>query len=346
MILKSGQIDSRFKASQPDIWCALVFGEDDGVVSDTADGIVGLWTKHSAGGCQQVTIDDDDIRREPHILSDRIETSSLLGETECIRIRTSGEKISKPVLDLLEKAEKLKQPFDNKLIILNGALNKRSKLRTTIEAAQTAAAVHVFADTQESLQSIVRSSLSEFQVEIEDDALADFIALLPGHRGLANQETEKLALYGRGLGRPVNLEDIRVLCQTDADNNVRDMVQAALDGNGARCQAELDRVSETGSSSITVLRSLEMEAKRLLQARGLIGSGGDIGRKLRPPVWTSEWPAFRSRMDLWTATSLTRLLAAIHDLELQAKTSGPASDPALRILLLNVVKSASARSGR
>lgn len=340
MILKSGQISSRFRRNQPDVWCALVFGEDDGVVADTADQIVSLWGGDDA---VQITLDDDDIRREPQLLSDRIETGSLLGETEIIRVRTSGEKISKHILDLVERGETMTGGFANRLVILNGSLNKRSKLRATIEQARSAAAIHVFSDTTGDLESLVRGRLAEFDVEIEPDALSDFVSLLPGHRGLANQETEKLALYGRGLERPIDLKDIRKLCQTDAENSVRDLAQAALDGNSIRAQAEFERISETGGSAISILRVMEMEAKRLLQARGLMGTGGDIGKKLRPPVWTSEWPQFRERMELWSAASLTRLLGAIHDLELKAKTEGAAADAALRIFLLDVVRSAAAR---
>lgn len=340
MILKSGQIASRFRKSEPDIWCALVFGEDDGVVTDTADQIASLW---GGDDSLQVTLDDDDIRREPELLSDRIETGSLLGETEIIRVRTSGEKIAKPILDLIERADRAGSGFANRLLILNGSLNKRSKLRATIEQAKSAAAIHVFADTAGDLAGMVTASLAEYDIEIEDDALSDFVSLLPGHRGLANQETEKLALFGRELGRPIDLKDIRKLCQTDAENSVRDLAQAALDGHAVKAQAEYERISETGGSAISILRVMEMEAKRLLQARGLMGTGGDIGKRLRPPVWTSEWPSFRERMELWSATSLTRLLAAIHDLELRAKTEGPAAEAALRVFLLDVVRSAAAR---
>lgn len=342
MILKGGQVASFARKPDDKTWCVLVFGDDDGVVADTADQIIAGWTKTT--NSKTVTLDDDDIRREPHLLADNVEIASLLGELNIVRIRTSGEKIAKPILGLVEEADKRQQAFANRLIIQCSGLNKRSKLRAGIEAASTAAAIHVFADTAQSLQDMVRAKLGELDVDIEDDALKDFVALLPGHRGLANQEADKLALYGRGLGRPVSIADVRRLCQTDADNSVRDMVQFALDGNGAACLAEYDRIAEIGTSAISILRIFEMEARRLLEARGLLGTGGDIGRKLRPPVWQNEWPAFRSRLDKWSAPSLTRLLAAIHDLELKAKTEGPAAEAAIRIFLLNVVKSASQRS--
>ncbi|MEM5515678.1 DNA polymerase III subunit delta [Henriciella sp. AS95] len=343
MILKGGQVSSFARKPDSQTWCVLVFGDDDGVVSDTADQIIAGWAKR-AGDSKTVTLDDDDIRREPHLLADNIEIASLLGELNIVRIRTSGEKIAKSILGLVEEADQRGESFANRLIIQCSGLNKRSKLRSGIEAANSAAAIHVFADTAQSLQDMVKARLAEFDVEIDTDALQDFVSLLPGHRGLANQEADKLALYGRGLGRPVSLNDVRLLCQTDADNSVRDMVQYALDGNGVSCLAEYDRISEIGTSAISILRIFEMEARRLLEARGLLGTGGDIGRKLRPPVWQSEWPAFRSRMDKWSAASLTRLLAAIHDLELKAKTEGPAAEAAIRVFLLNVIKSAAQRS--
>ena len=344
MILKSGSLSGFLRKPDPALWCLLVFGDDEGVVNDTAEKLIDAWGKSSPNGVNIITLDDDDIRREPHQLSDRLETASLLGETDIVRVRTSGEKIAKPILDLVATAESRGVPFANRLILLNGSLNKRSKLRTGLENAKSAGALHVFADTADSLRDFVTARLADANVTIDDDALDDFVSQLPGHRGLANQEAAKLALYGHDLERPISLDDIRQLSRTDIDNDVRHMVQAALGGDGRTCLNEYERIVEAGTSAISVLRILEMEVRRLLEARGLAGTGGDIGRKLKPPVWPSEWPAFRARLDRWSAPALIRLLAAIHDHETDAKLSGPAADAALRILLLDIVKSASRRA--
>lgn len=344
MILKGSAIAQQVRKAEASLWCVLVFGDDAGVVSDTADQVAATWSKAASTNANPLILDDDEIRREPALLYSRIETASLLGDVDIVRVRTSGEKISQPVLDLVAQADEAGVPFSNKLILLNGSLNKRSKLRSTIEASKTAAAIHVFSDTDQSIRDLVQSKLEADGVTIDLDALDRFTSQLPGHRGLANQETEKLALFGRGLSRPVSLDDIRQLSLTDADSSVREMVQYALDGDGPACLAEYERVTESGTSAISVLRLLEMEIKRLMQARSLMGTGGNIGMKLKPPVWQSEWPAFRSRLDRWSAPALTRLLGAVHDHEQQAKESGPAAEAALRVLLLNVVKSAAGRS--
>ncbi|MEQ8558031.1 MAG: DNA polymerase III subunit delta [Henriciella sp.] len=344
MILKPAAVSGRARKLDPDIWCVLVFGNDEGVVSDIAEQVAATWKKSAGGEAKMLTLDDDEIRREPHQLFDRIETNSLLGETDIIRVRTSGEKISKPVLDLIAQADQSGSPFNNKLIILNGSLNKRSKLRSTMEAAKTAAAIQVFSDNDQSVRDLVQSRLEAESVTIDLDALDRFAAQLPGHRGLANQETEKLVLFGRDLGRAISLDDIRALSLTDADSSLREMIQLALDGEGEACLAQYERVAEAGTSAISILRLLELEVKRLLQARSLMGTGGNIGMKLKPPVFQSEWSTFRSRLDRWTSPALTRLLAAIHDHEIQAKQAGAAADPSVRILLLNIIRSAAGRA--
>ena len=342
MILKGSALAAQNRKLDPNLWCVLVFGDDEGVVSDTAEQVTNAWSKAAGGLSSVVTLDDDEVRREPTVLFDKIETASLLGETDIVRIRTSGEKIAKIILELVERADANGAPFLNKLVVLNGTLNKRSKLRATIEAARTAAAVHVFSDNEQSLRDLVQAKLAEQNVTIEDDALDRFAAQLPGHRGLANQETEKLILFGHDLGRPINLEDVRLLSLTDADSNTREMVQAAFDGKSERCLNQYEKAMESGTSAISILRLIDMEAKRLVQARSLMGTGNsNIGMKLKPPVWQSEWGAFRARLDRWPAVALTRLLASLHDHEQQAKLSGPAADPAVRVLLLNMLKAAS-----
>ncbi|WP_300377459.1 DNA polymerase III subunit delta [Henriciella sp.] len=343
MIIKPAALSGHLRKPDPALWCMLVFGDDDGVVSDTADSIAKAWSASAAGGAKVLTLNDDDIRREPHLLNERIETGSLLGETDIIRVRTSGEKISKAILGLVEQADQSQSPFQNRLLILCSGLNKRSKLRAGLESARLSAAIHVFADSDHSVRELIQARLDTDGIAIDLDALDRFAANLPGHRGLANQETDKLALFGRGLGRPISLDDVNRLSLTDADTSLRDMIHAALDGDREACLNEYHRVSESGTSAISILRLLELEVKRLLQARGLAGTSGNIGMKLRPPVWQSEWPAFRSRMDRWSAPALNRLLAAVHDHEIRAKEAGNAADASVRVLLLNVLKSASGR---
>jgi DNA polymerase-3 subunit delta len=192
----------------------------------------------------------------------------------------------------------------------------------------------------------VRSFLQSRQVEIDGDALSTFIGGLPGHRSLANAEMEKLAVYAHNLGRPVRVTDVQALCETNADESARQAVLMALSGDPEQAQAELDRVIDTGLSPISLIRLFEMEASRMLEAQALQGEGGasNVGMKLKPPVWKSDWPAFQSRLRKWPTPRLTRLVERLHDLELMAKSPGGAglAEPATRALFISLYKAAAA----
>ncbi|NQY96830.1 MAG: DNA polymerase III subunit delta [Henriciella sp.] len=336
-----GNSAGRF-AKKPDPACqfALIFGEDEGVLADAANTLIKAWVKDNPATV--LTLDEDEVKREPAKLFDALEAVSLLGEVTIIRIRTKGEKLFALIKDVLALPP---ERVAAKLVLQNGSLNTRSKLRTAFEAAPNAAALHLFADSDADMSELVRGFLKDRGVEIEADALSDFVGGLPGHRSLANAEMEKLAVYAHDLGRAVSSADVRALCETNADENARRAVLLALNGQPEVAQAEMDRVLDAGLSPISLVRMFEMEASRMLDAQALQGEGGaaNVGMKLKPPVWKSEWPAFQARLRKWPTPRLTRLVERLHDLELMAKSPGGAglAEPATRELFITLYKAAS-----
>lgn len=325
-------------------WAYLVFGEDDGVVSDNA---LALRSALSASpDAEHITLDEDEVKREPALLFDALEARSLLGHERVLRLRTSGEKASALVLEAVALGEADPGRFAAPLIITAGALARNSKLRSGIEAARHAIALHVFSDEIADLAGLVRARLQADGVTVGDAALAAFVAHLPGHRGLANQEVEKLCLYGKGLGREIGAADLRALSTTDTDQALAELAGLAFRGNGAGATAALAATLNAGTSPISVLRALQREAERLLRAHALSAGGGDIGAKLRPPVFRTDWPAFRNLMALWPPKRLVRTLERIYDAEAQTKQAGPLGEALLRQLVADLCLAAERAAGR
>lgn len=332
-------------AKKPDPACklALIFGEDEGVVADVANDLIRVWEK--TGPSAVTTLDQDEIKRDPVVLFDALEAQSLLGEASILRIRTKGEKLFTLLKDVLALPP---ERIAARLVVLNGALNTRSKLRTAFETASHAAALHMFADSDADMVELTRAFLRERKVEIEPEALSAFVGGLPGHRSLANAEMEKLAVYAHDLGRAVNSDDVRDLCETNADESVRAAVMLALDGDRDGAQAEIDRVVDAGLSAISLVRLFEMEASRMLSAHAMGGGSAATGMKLKPPVWKSDWPAFAGRLKKWPMPRLLRLMERLHDVELMAKSPGGAglADAITRQLFTALYSAAAATRGQ
>lgn len=325
--------ESFLQKPDPACWAALVFSEDEGVASDGARSILSAW-----GEFELITLDDDSIKREPALLFDALEAQSLLGDDRAIRIRTNGDKLAALLLEAVGMADQSPGRFAAKLVISSGALQKRSKLRAGFEAAKTAAALQLFSDDAGNIAELVRSALGAAKAEAEPGAIEAFIGDLPGHRGLARQEIEKLSLYAHNLGRPITIEDIHKLNATDIDQALGFAVSSALDGHAKQSMQMLDRVLITGASPITILRAIQRESQRLLQAHELGGLQGNIGMKLRPPVWQSEWPRFSKRLQNWSPKRVARIIERVYEAEQQVKTAGPSGEAVLRILMKDIAR--------
>ena len=324
----------------PACWSALVFGDDPGVVEDTASELTRQWTPQAAE-LEIISLDTDAIRRDPALLFDALEAMSLLGGARLIRIRTSGDRLAKPLLDALAGGEEKPDRYAARLLILSAGLQKRSRIRTGYEAASHAAALHVFADTVDDIASFVSSSLNTENVGIDDDALQAFIGDLPGHRSLARAEIEKLVLYAHHLGRNLNMADIQALSATDVDHVLSSVISAILDGKIAEIDTLLDRTLLAGTSPISVLRALQNESQRMMQAHiHMAGSNRNVGMKLRPPVWQSQWQAYSRRLIKWPPSHLARILVRLYETEQTAKSSAALAGPALRTLIINLTRAA------
>lgn len=327
---------------EPPTWAFLAFGDDEGVVSD-ASFTLRRALSEGRQNTETIILDQDQIKRDPAQLFDALEARSLLGEDRIIRVSTTGDRIAALLLEALTLGEAQPDRFEARLVITAGALAKRAKLRTGFEAAKNAIALHFYSDDTSAISDHTLNTLKPHQIEIEQAALALFVSELPGHRGLANQEIEKLTLYGANLGRAISTSDVRMLSTTDSDHNILDLVAATLNGNISAAQAELDKLTVAGTSSISILRSLQRNVVRLIEAHSLSGRGSDIGKKLRPPVYPNDWPAFRDRMALWPPKRLSRILERIYEAEAMIKEYGHTGD-AIVLKLISELAVTAARS--
>lgn len=339
MLHKGRAAEGFARRPDPEIWAVLVFGEDEGLAFDAGQALIANWGGKQ--GMDVTLLDDDTIKKEPALLFDALEAASLLGDARAVRVRTSGDKIAALLAEAIEMGEKSPGRFAAKLLVEAGSLPAKSKLRSAAESARRAACLQLFAEEEADVASRVKTALLSEGAVIDPPALDAFVGDLPGHRTLANSEIEKLALYARGLGRPVTLSDVRALSATDVKQAISGVIVAALDGRPGDAQTALDKLSENGTSGISVLRSLQMEVVRMLSAHDKIAGGdGNPGKYLRPPVWPNEWPAYRIRLGKWPARRLMRVMERIHDAERQTKLAGATGDPVVRLLINDLAKAA------
>lgn len=278
--------------------------------------------------CEPHALEEDVFRAQGAGLSDALAALPLIGGRPALRLRLVNEKHSAAIVAALERSFRVGSGDLNPLIIETPKLRKGSKLKDAIAALERGMVLEFQPDTPAETTERVARQLREQGVTIEPEALRLFTADLPGHRGLANQEVEKLALFARGLSCAVTLSDIAALSAVDTETAIHAYTDAVFAGEAGGAHAALERLLVAGTSPISLLRALHREAERLLGlqaglARGL--SEAEAGRQVAPPVFDWAWPALRPRLQRWPTAHLVRLLARLGEAEAGAKSAGALS---------------------
>ncbi len=179
MLLQGKQAASFARKPDPKVWAVLAFSDDEGLASDNGQLLISAWA--GKGVHADVTLlDDDAIRKEPVLLFDALEAVSLLGDPRVVRVRTSGDKIAKLLIEAIEEGDKSTSRFSAHLLIETGSLPKKSKLRATAEAAKHTACLQFFADEGVDIEQRVKQALKESGVDIDPDALRLLWVICPG----------------------------------------------------------------------------------------------------------------------------------------------------------------------
>jgi DNA polymerase III subunit delta len=308
---------------------ALIYGSDPGLVSTSADALAKAWTP-GADPINIVKLSDDDLRRDAQLLADELVARSLLGGDRLVRVRAEKDASFKLILDILADVDKGMLTPEAFWIVEGGDLNRSNKLRVGFEESAKGMALQLYADDEASVSDLVTKRLAAAGVAIDPDALAAFVADLPGDRRLALSEIEKLELYAVELARPVSLDDVAQLASAEQPRGADDAADAAIVGDAAGATLSVNRYLDAGGNPISALRTLHF---RMLRVSDAVASGSSAGARLRPPIFDREWPAFSRALRDWPPPVIHRAFTRLYEAEKACKQAGAPADAILRQLI-------------
>jgi DNA polymerase III subunit delta len=266
-------------------------------------------------------LSDDEIKKDGARLADALAAQSLLGGPTIVWARLDGKGGDAAIVDALEGIERGEAA--GYLIVEAGDLGGSSELVKKFTAAERAASIAFYEETEAERAQYGKALAKELGVAFDRDAEEAFLAALPADRGLAKQEIEKLALYAHGLERPLNAADVEDLLADESESALDAASLAAAEGRAAQAVEALARIDNL--SGVSALRALLRRLHQLRDARTMIDSGisaADAIAKLRPPVFWKERDVVIAQARLWTAKKLSAAYEILWTAELRCKTAG------------------------
>ena len=318
----------------------LLYGDDAGMIRDRAEMLV----RAVAGSLDDPFLVAELSREEISGLADEAASLPLTGGRRVVRVRDATDDATAPVLAIL----KGQAPA---LVVLEApGMATRSRLRTALEGSPDGAAIGCYPEEGRTLETSIRTTLTEAGVRVDPDALSWLTTQLGADRASTRAELEKLALYVGPAGR-VDLDSAMACVGDLAGLSLDDALFAATTGDVAMADRALELAMAEGAGPVQVLRIGLSHIQKLHRARLAMEEQGltaaDAMKTIRPPVFYRRTGAFARSLMLWPSPALTAALAGLAEAERGCKRTGWPDEALCRNMVLALARRAAvaARSG-
>ncbi|MCB1512244.1 MAG: DNA polymerase III subunit delta [Hyphomicrobiaceae bacterium] len=344
MVAVKAQNAARFVQRTPaDCVAVLLYGSDDGMVSERAKQVASGFAGRDVGGGEIIRIEDVDLEGDPARLAVELQTQPMFGGGKVVRT-TLGRRVTGAALKAIFDAG---QPAAH-LVVEGGNLKPTDAARKLFESTPWAAAVACFTDTDRDLAGLVGDMLGEAGLNIQPDAREMLISRLGADRALSRGEIEKLILYVSGR-TTIMLDDVQAVVGDASEFVMDEIAISAASGRAAVALREFDRACAGGENPQTLLLAIQRHFLKLHRLRAAVDDGKTMDeaiRGMRPPIHFKQRDAFVGQCQAWPLARLSavlqRVAATIRDTRRGAGLEAPMAER----LLLDIAHAARQRSRR
>lgn len=329
MIFKTAQIESYIKKPNSKIKAFLVFGNNDGLVLDTAKKIARSVCPNLDDAFQVAELSGDDVAADFGKLYGEYNGQSLMGGRRVIMVRDAGNQMTKELRKMLDDSNS-----DNLLIMYSNDLNKKSSLVKLADSSDDIASVACYEDKNEDIYNVLKSMGLTF----DPVALKMIYARLSGDRMINLAELDKLKTY-MGDAKTVTPAIVDKVISDQSDSSVDDICYVVMSGDRAKSEELYQKYVNEGNEPVSVIRTLTYHTLKLLTCQASIEKRESVDtavKKLTPPIIFYRVDAFKEQLRLWNRDKLLRVLNLLYEAEKDCKTTGMPAEEIVSMTLMKV----------
>lgn len=320
------EINNYLKSLNSNIRAVLIFGKDDGLIRERRDLIAKQIVGNTDDPFSLCSLSFEQIVDDPARIADEMGAVSMMGGRRLVKIDNGGDKLTDAINNALQQ-----KTGDALLLVTSGDLSPRSTLRKFFESEKDVLAIACYADTEESLDTLITSFFRHHHISAERDVISYLTQHLGNDRLVTRMELEKITFYldtdesQDGSSRTLSLEDAKLIVAEASSLTLGDISTATTSSDPEKLATLLDRAVSEGISAIEILRTLQFRLQQLHLVRGLMDEGmplKDALSKLRPPLFFRDRDIFVSQARRWPHKKITSALNYAIRAEVGCKNTG------------------------
>jgi DNA polymerase-3 subunit delta len=320
--VKPADADRMLAKPDPAVRVVLVYGDDEGLVSERAGRFAEAVTGKDG---EHLRLDMAALSDNPGRLADEANAIPMFGGRRAISLRVSGNRsIEEALHALLEQP-----PKDSWVIVIAGELRKSSPLRKLAEDAKGAWAVACYADTTRDLDRLIDEETKASGVTIAPDARELLKNLIGSDRLLSRAEVQKLCLYA--IGSPgITADDVRALIGDGGASALDETIDALAAGDSPALDRGYRRLVSSGTPGFVIAGAAQRYFNFLEKARAAVDQGSSPDAAVKsaiPPIYPfARQTAVARQVERWAPARIERALSMLDAAVLDSRRNGNLAD--------------------
>ena len=263
-----------------------------------------------------IKYEEKEILENEDIFFENILSNSLFENEKFIIINRSTDKISRIIIDLMERN------INGVAIVVNASLlEKKSKLRKLFEKEKNLACIATYPDTNEILSNLALTFFKKINVSISQQNVNLIVDKCGGDRLNLENELEKIKFFLTEK-KSISTEEILKLINLSENHTFYELIDNCLAKNKNKTINILNENNFSNEDCIIILRTFLFKAKKILDLAIEYDKNKDINKTInsaKPPIFWKEKDIVKTQLNKWNPKKIKELIYLINDIELQTK---------------------------
>lgn len=317
--MKLGARETGAFLSQPDkqAQAVLLYGPDSGLVRERSKIISNAVLGKNPDPLNRVELNGAQIKSDPAILLDELNSLSLMGGRRVVIVRDGAEKIESIIKSAFEGAKNTTY-----LIVEADELGPTSPLRKLFEKEDYLAALPCYLEDARGMEELIRNTLTASGLTVTHDALMYLADNLGNDRMVTQSELLKIVLY-MGEEKEVTLPIAMALTGGDASESMEDLCHSVALAQADETDRLLTHLLRDGTQPVAIVRALMRYFQRLDLVFGYVTAGqsrAEAIKMLRPPVFFKSVPLIERALSRFNTGKVSHSLNLLLRTEKELKS--------------------------
>ena len=262
------------------------------------------------------TYEENEILQNQENFFNTILTKSFFENEKLIIINRATDKIKTVIDEILEKE------IEDLVLVVNAQiLDKKSKLRSFFEKNKKTICVAFYADSSETLSSIINNFFRENKIPVSQQSINLIVQRCRGDRLNLQNELEKIRSFTRNK-KTIDIKDLLKLTNIAENYSVSELIDNCLAKNKKKTINILNENNYSLDDCILIIRTFLIKSKRLLRLSKEIDNKKNIDEiisSFKPPIFWKDKDIIKQQIQSWSYSNIKNLIYKINETELIIK---------------------------